>query len=78
MQEIKMLVRQVGVPNAEMDIISADDLNEYIAYQLTSQGYRLHSTHYLGEVKDNSSVTVGYKVMLWFVKDDEVKSARVK
>ena len=71
MQSVKMLLRQVGVPSKELDIISAGDLDEYIQYQFTSQGYKLHTTHYVGDVRDSSGGVVGYKVMLWFTRDEQ-------
>lgn len=72
MQSVKLLVRQIGNPNPELSIISEPELNEYIDYQLTSQGYELHSTHYLSDVKDPNGNVQGYKFALWFVKPSEI------
>ena len=74
MQSVKLVVRQVGIPNVALDIISEADLNEYIKYQLASQGYKLFDTHYLSEVKDANGSTQGYKFALWFTADEEVKA----
>jgi hypothetical protein len=71
MQSIKMLLRQVGSPSAGGDIISGEDLEEYVRFNYGAQGYELHSTHYLGEVKNDQGATQGYRVMLFLTKDEE-------
>lgn len=88
MQSVRLLVRQIGISNSELNIISESELNEYIDYQFTSQGYELHSEHYLGDVRDGNGNIQGYKFALWFVKPENllttseigevVKSAKVK
>lgn len=72
MQSVRLLIRQIGISNPELNIISEPELNEYIDYQFTSQGYDLHSQHYLGDVKDGNGNIQGYKFALWFVKPSEV------
>ena len=50
MQSIKTVMRAIGTPDAGLDVYSVQDVADYLEYQYTSQGYKLHSTHYLGEV----------------------------
>lgn len=71
MQSIKFVVRQIGISHKGLGIESAEDAEQYIQYQYLSQGYRVQSTHYLGEVKgERAGDVLGYKVMLILVKDD--------
>ena len=70
MQSIKTILRQIGNPSAGGDVISGDDLEEYVKFNFGSQGYKLHSTHYLGEVKNDQGATQGFRVMLFLVKDE--------
>ena len=76
MQSIKIVVRQIGIPNVSADIYSAEDTSEYIQYQYGAKGYELKDSHYLGEVKGAEGSTVGYKVMFVLVKDEEVKKVK--
>ena len=74
MQTVKLVVRQIGVPNAQLDIYSVEDTSEYIAYQYGSQGYVLKDSHYLGEAKDAQGSTQGYRMMFVLTKDEEAKA----
>lgn len=79
MQEVKVVVRQIGAPNPQLDVISPDDLNEYVAYQYTSQGYSLVGVpNYLGEVKDGNGFVAGWKFALWFTRDQEATKVKAK
>ncbi len=75
MQSVRFVVRQIGVPNPAADVYSAQEAAEYLEYQYTSQGYVIQDTHYLGEVKGQGGETLGYKVMVVFVKNDLYKLA---
>lgn len=75
MQSIKMVMRQVGYPNKEFDVISPEDFSEYVAYQFPD--HKLDSSHYLGEVKNTNGSVIGYKMMLVLTKDEETR-AKVK
>lgn len=70
MQSVKPYMRQIGIPNGEVGVISAAEFEEEIEYKFTAKGYEVHSTHYLGDVRDGSGNTLGYKVLMIFVKDD--------
>ena len=78
MQSVKMLLRQVGNPTGDGQIISSQELEEYIKFNFTSNGYEVNSTHYLGEVKDHEGNTQGYKVLLWFAKNEAEAKQAVK
>lgn len=69
MQSVKVYVRQVGLQNKELDIVSAEDLSLEIEYKYTSVGYVLQSSSWLGEVKNGNGDTLGYKVGFVFVKE---------
>ena len=73
MQSVKLVVRQIGIPNVALDIVSPEDASTYIEYQYGSKGYVLASSHYLGEVKDAQGSVQGYKVMFVLTKNEEVK-----
>jgi hypothetical protein len=68
-------MRQVGIPNSESGVVSAAKFEEEIEYKFTSNGYELHDSHFLGDVRDASGNSLGYKMMMVFVKD-EVPTAR--
>lgn len=68
MQSIRTVVRQLGTPNPQLDIYSADEISEYLQYQYP--GYELKDSHYLGEVKDGSGNVQGYKFAYVLVKSD--------
>jgi hypothetical protein len=77
MQSVKLVVRRVGVPTPELDVISVGDLEEYIQYQLTSQGYILKGTpEKLEEIKNQAGGVVGWTFAMWFVKSDEPEESR--
>lgn len=79
MQEVKVVVRQIGIPDVQLDVISPDDLNEYVAYQYTSQGYNLVGVpNYLGEVKNGNGNVVGWKFALWFARDEAATKVKAK
>jgi hypothetical protein len=63
MADVKIVVRNVGIPNKGLDIYSPETVSEYLKYQYPD--YDLHETHYLGEVKsgDPKTGTQGWKVM---------------
>ncbi len=76
MQSIKLVMRQVGKTNPELDIVSASEATDFIEYQYGSQGYVLSASHYLGEVKDGQGLVLGYKMMFVLTKDEEPKAAK--
>lgn len=76
MQSVKTVVRQLGIPSKELDVQSAEDVAAYLEYQYTSQGYELNSVQFLGDVKNASNSTVGYKFAYHFVKN--VPEAKAK
>lgn len=78
MQSIKLVVRRIGVPDAGLNVYSAEETSEYIAYQYSSQGYVLSDTHNLGEVKNQQGSVQGWSVMFVLVKDEELAKAKVK
>lgn len=45
MQEIKYVMRKIGVPSPVEGIISAADFEEYLAYQYLSVGFKVQSVH---------------------------------
>jgi hypothetical protein len=63
-------MRQVGIPNAEAGVITAAAFEEEIEFRFTSNGYTLHDSHFLGDVRDASGNSLGYKMMMVFVKDE--------
>jgi len=75
MQSIKVVMREIGdTPNA----ISPADLDEYIKYQLTSEGYEIWK-QVEGEIRDQDGRFLGYRLLFTFVKEEEpVKSAKAK
>jgi len=76
MQDIKTVVRQLGIPSKELDVQSAEDVSAYLQYQYTSQGYDLHSVHFLGDVRNTSNSVVGYKFAYHFVKNNPEAKAK--
>lgn len=78
MQEVKFVLRQVGVPNPQLNIISIEELSEYIAFNLTSQGFKLFSTDFLGNVAGDAGAVQGYKYGLWFTKESDEPAVKVK
>ena len=73
MQSVKFIMRQIGIPNGEAGVVSAAEFEEEVEYKFTSQGYEIHTAHYLGDVRDGSGNVLGYKELLIFVKDEEPK-----
>lgn len=69
MQKFKFIMRQIGDKDSLLGILPVNEVEEYLEYQ--TQGYELHSTHYLGEVKREDGRVAGYRFGLWFVKDDQ-------
>jgi hypothetical protein len=70
MQKVRLFLRQVGVPDPNLSVISADDFNVELEYQYLSQGYVVADSHYLGEVKNSSGSNQGYRFALILVKDE--------
>jgi len=71
MQSVKLVMRQIGVPNPANEIVSSQELEEHIEFNYTSNGYGIQSTHYLGAVRDVSGNEVGYKILFVLVKNEE-------
>ena len=69
MQSIKTVMRAIGTPDAGLDVHSVQDVADYLEYQYTSQGYKLHSTHYLGEVLNSERRAQGYRFAYILVRD---------
>jgi hypothetical protein len=78
MQSIKLVMRQIGVPNPETDIVSVQEVEYYLDTEFLANGYDVKSEHYLGSVKDASGNDVGYKVLFVLVKTEEEKVKEVK
>ena len=76
MQSVKITMRQIGVPNPQMDIISSEEFENHIEFNFTTNGYEVQDTHYLGAVVDGSGNAVGYKVLFVMVKNEEEKPAK--
>lgn len=66
---IKFVMGQIGIPNAEYDVVSSDEFEEEVEYKYPE--YRLFASHYLGEVRNLQGTVIGYKMMLVLVKDSE-------
>ena len=78
MQSVKLFMRQIGVVNPALDIVSAEEAVSDLEFNYLSNGYNLNATHYIGAVRDASGNEVGYKVMFIVVKDEELPSAKAK
>jgi hypothetical protein len=63
-------MRQVGIANAEANVKGISEVEEEIEFKFTSAGYALQASHYMGDVKDASGNTPGYKMMFVFTKDE--------
>lgn len=78
MQSVKHIVRQIGVPNNipadQGGIMSGQEYDDYVEYNLTSNGYVLHTSHYLG-LADGGA---GFKVMEVYVKEEDVAQLKKK
>jgi hypothetical protein len=77
MQKVRLFVRQVGIPDPSLDVISTDDFNQELEYQYLSQGYRVFDTAAMGDVRNSNNGVQGYRFGLWLVKDegDRVQAA---
>ena len=77
MQEIKLVMRQIGVPNGTTaengGVVSSQEVEAYLEYNYLSNGYKLQDSHYLG-LADSGA---GYKMMFVLVKDVE-EAAKAK
>jgi hypothetical protein len=70
MQKVRLFVRQVGVPDQSLGVISAEDFNVELEYQYLSQGYTVIDSHYLGEVKNSNGANQGYRFALLLSRDE--------
>lgn len=68
---VKLYVRQFGLPSAEYDVKSVEEVEEDIAYKFI--GYKLQNSLFLGNVQDGQGRTVGYKMLFIFVLDAKAK-----
>ncbi len=71
MQEVKLFVRFFGIPNPGMGVVSPEEAEDELEYKWLSQGFKVFSTHYMGEVNPSGEV-IGYKLLLVLVRDTEV------
>ena len=69
MQEIKLVMRQIGVPNGvpaeEGGVVSSQDVEAHLEYNYLSNGYKVQASHYLGAAENG----MGYKVLFVLVKE---------
>lgn len=77
MQSLRVVVRQIGIPNKAAEIYSVAEVTEYIEYQYLSQGYTIQNSHYLGEVKSPRGEIQGYKMMFILTKNESGLSGDV-
>lgn len=63
MQQTRNIIRQIGIPNPELNIISEDEFQQYLEYQYYSQGWEFVTSHFLGEIKSHVGEVIGYKIM---------------
>lgn len=71
MQSVRTVVKNIGNPNPALQVVSPQQADQEIQYNYTSQGYVLHSTHYLGAVPTADGGAIqGYKFAYIFVKND--------
>lgn len=42
--EVKIVMRQVGVPSADGSIISGEDFEQYLEFNYLSNGYKIENT----------------------------------
>lgn len=70
MQSVKTVMRQIGVPNPELGIVSSQELEDHLEYNYLASGYEVKDTHYLGAVIDGSGNQVGYKILFVLVKQE--------
>jgi hypothetical protein len=75
MQTIKLFMRAVGEPSAQLGIIPLDVFEEELEYKYLSQGFNILATHYLGEVKNEAGGAAGYKILLVLQKEDSPAKA---
>ena len=78
MQSVKLFMRQIGVPNPSMGVVSAEEAESDLEFNYLSNGYKLFATHDLGSVRDASQNEVGYKLMFVVVKDEETPAVKAK
>lgn len=70
-QKVKLFMRQIGVPDQTLGVVSAEDAEEELEYRYLSQGYRLLSApSYLGDVRNSNNGVQGYRFAVWLAKED--------
>lgn len=58
MQELKIVMRKIGVPNPATETISSADFEEYLAYQYLSNGYKVHTVDFKAVENGDREVTI--------------------
>ena len=62
--EVKQVIRYISnVPDPQNARYSVAEVDDYISYWITKQGYKLFNTHYLGEVLDTETSTKAFGFM---------------
>ncbi len=76
MQEIKLVMRQIGVPNGlpaeQGGIVLSAEAESHLEYNYLSNGYTLQATHYLGNAENG----LGYKVLFVLVRESTEAKAK--
>lgn len=78
MQSVKTVMRQVGVPNPELGVVSSQELEDHLEYNYLANGYVVQDSHYLGAVRDGSNNEVGYKILFVLVKEEALVPSKAK
>ena len=71
MQSVRLVMREIGTtPNS----ITPEELDEYIKFQLTSDGFELWKQAEM-PISEKEGF-LGWRILLTFVKNEEVKAAK--
>jgi len=73
MQSVRLIMRELGSTPSS---ITPEDLDEYIKYQLTANGYELWKQAEM-PITDGANF-LGWRILLTFVKDEEPFKAKAK
>lgn len=68
MQSVKNVLRTIGQENPAKGVVSAEQAEMHLA-ALAKEGYELHSTMYLGSIRDDKNLEIGYRVLYVLVNN---------
>lgn len=71
MQEVKLVMRNVGVPNPQENIISSVDFEQYLEYTYLSNGFKVNTTSI-------TQIVGGFTVFMVLIKEEAPASLKGK